>query len=672
MARLALHLSVLLLPLALLAGGREAAGASLLYPTFQDHAVLQRGAPIPVWGDTEAGATVTVTLASGHGARTAIMAARVTARAASDGRWQAMLPALSAGGPYTLTASSAAGTRQTVGDILIGDVFLCSGQSNMEYPTRLASDYDQDVNDANDARIRLFHIERFASVVPRSGFGAGARWQVTSPQSVREFSAVCYFFGRELQPAVGVPIGLIESAWGGSVIQAWISAPRLRRLGGYGPYLDLLPVYARSPTRAARDWDRIAAGWWRAHDPGSAAQPPWYVPRYDDSSWPGIVPSGSWREWHVPALQTFNGLVWLRKEVVLDAREAGQAATLSLGAIDQSDITWVNGAEVGALQGYDVPRVYRVPPGVLRSGRNIIALGVFGGGGPLVPGSSMSLQLADGRSVRLAGEWRYRTSAPMSRTGQIPEVPWLNQFGLTVLHDGMIAPLGATRIRGVLWYQGESNTGAPAQYARLLPALIADWRQQFGQATPVLIVQLPGFGPYRTRPQPSDWARLREVERRVTASTPHAGLAVTIDIGSTRFLHPTDKQDVGARLALLARNLIYGQSVIGASPSPVGAWRSGGEVAVRFDAHGGGLRMEESNRPLGFQLCDRSQHCAFVDAQLRDMDVVLDGSPVPAAVTVRYCWADSPLCNLYDGAGLPAVPFELPIRRTAPDERPAR
>ncbi|HEX4266917.1 MAG TPA: sialate O-acetylesterase [Steroidobacteraceae bacterium] len=658
MARFPLHRYILAVALA---GVIRPAAAALLYSTFQDHAVLQREVPIPVWGTTTAGATITVTLAKNTGAVSSTTA-RATAQAGPDGRWQATLPALPAGGPYTLSAASSSGARDKAGDILIGDVFLCSGQSNMEYPTRLASDYDQDVDNANNGLIRLFHVDRFRSVVPRTTFGAGARWEVTSPLSVREFAAVCYFFGRDLQPAVAVPIGLIESAWGGSVIQAWISEPRLRRLGGYDRYLDLLPVYARSPAEAARDWDRITAGWWRAHDPASAARPPWYAPAYDDSSWHSIVPSGTWRAWNKPDLLTFNGLVWLRKDVVLDARQAGQAAVLSLGPIDQSDIAWVDGLEVGALEGYDVPRTYDVPAGVLRAGHNTIAVGVLGGAGPLVPGSQMTLKLADGTVVRLSGKWRYKTSIPM--TGRIPSVPWLNQFGLTVLHNGMIAPLGATRIRGILWYQGESNADTPREYARLLPALIADWRQQFGQSTPVLLVQLPGFGPYRTQPQPSSWARLREVERRVAAATPHAGLAVTIDVGSPRFLHPTDKQDVGQRLALLARSLIYGESVVGVSPSPVGAWRSGAKVQVRFDAHGGGLVTEESNRPIGFQLCDRDGHCAFVDAEQRGTDIVLDASSTPAAVTVRYCWSDTPMCNLYDQEGLPAVPFELPIGRT--------
>ncbi len=632
------------------------AAADLLYTMFRDHAVLQRGEPIPAWGRTAPGAQVTVSLAG----------ETTTARADASGRWSAWLGALPAGGPYTLTASSSAGIRESATDVMIGDVFLCSGQSNMEFPTRLASDYDQDIDNAHDTLIRLFSVDHFRSITPRRTFGAGVRWEVTSPKTVRDFSAVCYFFGRDLQAAIGVPVGLVQSSWGGSPIQTWIGRRQIRRIGGYDRDLDLLSLYARSPTVAWKRWDAIAARWWRAHDPASAANPPWYAPAYDDSSWPTVVPVGTWREWHVPELQTFNGLVWLRREFVLDARETGQQAVLSLGAIDQSDITWVDGTQVGASEGYDIPRVYRVPAGVLHAGRNIIAIGVFGGSGPLLPGSQMTLNLADGTTVRLLGKWRYRMSAPMSRAGQIPRVPWEDQFAPTVLHEGMIAPIGQTRVRGIVWYQGESDVSHPMLYARLLPALIGDWRRQFGQGTPFLIVQLPGFGAYHPRPESSDWAQLREVERRVAASTPHVGLVVTIDLGSRRTVHPTDKQDVGLRLALLARTLIYHQSVVGVSPSPVAAWRGGHQVIVRFNTHRGGLETEEWNRPIGFQLCEHGGHCSFVEARRRGSQVELDASAVRAATSVRYCWADSPICNLYDRDGLPGVPFELPIRRPAP------
>lgn len=628
-----------------------AAADTLLYTTFQDHAVLQRGVPIPVWGRSAPGASIVVSVAG----------ETATAQAAADGHWMVRLGALPAGGPYSLSATSSAGGKQTITDVMLGDVYLCSGQSNMEYPTRIASGYDSAVNSAHNSLIRLFHVQRFRSVVPRDTFGAGARWRVASPQSVRNFSAVCYLFGRDLQPTVGVPIGLIESAWGGSLIQAWIGPQQIRRLGGFGPYLSLLKTFQSSPQAARRDWQRIAAEWWRQHDPASAAALPWYSPAYDDAAWASIVPSGTWRDWNVPQLKTFNGLVWLRKDIMLPVGDAARKAVLNLGAIDQSDITWINGVEVGASEGYDVPRTYAIPAGVLHAGRNVLAVGIFGGAGLLNAARQIDLHVDNGQVVPLAGEWRYRTSVSMAHTGQIPHVPWLNQFGLTVLYNGMIRPLGATRVRGILWYQGESDADQPQSYARLLPALIRGWRHQFGTNTPFLIVQLPGFMAYHSHPQPSDWARLREVQRRLVAKTPNTGLAVTIDIGSRRIIHPADKADVGLRLSLLARTLIYHQPVVGLSPSPIAAWRRGHSVIVSFDTHGGGLETEESNRPVGFQLCGRNGHCAFVDARQQGDEIDLDASSLPSATRVRYCWDDSPICNLYDREGLPAVPFELAV-----------
>jgi sialate O-acetylesterase len=624
----------------------------LLYTTFQDHAVLQRGVAVPVWGVSRPGATVTVRFAGETG----------RAVANGSGQWRTTLGALPAGGPYTLRAVSSAGTHETVTDVMVGDVYLCSGQSNMEYPTRIADGYDSAVRSAHNRMIRLFHVQRYHSTVPRSTFGAGARWRVVSPRSVRNFSAVCYLFGRALQPSIGVSVGLIEAAWGGSLIQAWIGPRHIRRLGGFGPYLKLLSVYQASPARAQRDWNRIAAAWWHAHDPASAAPLPWFSPKYDDSTWMPIVPNGTWREWNLPQLQTFNGIVWLRKNLTLPADATGKPARLSLGAIDQSDITYVNGIEVGASEGYDVSRTYPVPAGVLRAGRNVIAIGIFGGAGLLSPADRLSLRLAGGTVVPLSGRWRFKRSASMRRTGQIPHVPWLNQFGLTDLYNGMIRPLGRTRVRGIVWYQGESDADQPQAYARLLPALIRDWRGQFGSKTPFLIVQLPNFMAYHTRPRRSDWACLREVQRRVAAQLPLTGLAVTIDIGSRRTIHPADKADVGLRLALLARSLIYGQTVTGESPSPALAWRSGEQVWVRIDTHHDGLLAEESNRPLGFQLCN-DRGCAFVDARQHGATIELNGTSVPGATRVRYCWDNSPICNLYDRTGLPAVPFEMRIKR---------
>jgi sialate O-acetylesterase len=536
----------------------------------------------------------------------------------------------------------------------------------MEMPVRAAPNYDSDIKGANNRNIRLFHVQRFASPTPRETFGADASWAVTSPETVPEFSSTCYNFGKNLQPAVNVPIGLIEDSWGGSVIQTWIGADKMRALGGYDPYLDVLPIYAKSPKDGDKKWREIARSWWLQHDPASAATPPWYDPAYDDSTWDRIVPTGTWREWPIALLKKFNGVVWLRETLDLSADQANKAAVLSLGKIDHADIAWVNGVEVGALEGYDVERFYDIPAATLHEGRNVIAVGVYGGAGMLTPADQLTLKLGNGSVIPLTAPWRYKTSATIAQFGMIPHVPWLNQFGLTVLRNGMIDPLGPTPVRAVLWYQGESDIGQPEEYRRLLMAMIDDWRQKFGSDTPFIIVQLPNYGPLTTKPEQSDWADLREVQRKIADQIPNMALAVTIDLGQIDNIHPTNKQELGRRLALVAERLVYGMRVVDSGPTPIAAIRQQNTVALSFAHVAQGLIVTESNRPVSFQVCDKSWNCRYVDAVENKDEIDLALSGINDAVTVRYCWADSPLCNVYNSEGLPAMPFEMAITQAEP------
>ena len=626
----------------------------LLYTTFQDHAVLQRDKPIPVWGLTKPLAHVSVTLAG--------QTAEATADAA--GNWKATLAPLKAGGPYVMSATSDAGDSQTVRDILIGDVYLCSGQSNMEFPERLASNYDADVNGATNPDIRLMHVQRFASVTPRDTFGADVSWDVTSPESVKEFSAVCYNFGKNLQPAVNIPIGLIEDSWGGSAIQTWISTPKIRELGGYEHQLAVMADYKAHPEASLKAWWQYTDGWWRAHDPGSAATLPWSDPAYDDSTWDQHVLAGDWEGWGIKPLSDFDGTVWFRKTITLTAEQAKGDAVLSLGPVDDIDTTWINGVQVGGEEGWDTPRVYKVPAGTLHEGTNVIAVGVLdtgSGGGIWGPAYSKTLKFADGSLLTMNTPWRYKISAPLTQTGGMAHAPWLKESGLSMLYDGMIEPLGDTQMRGILWYQGESDTWQPKEYGRLLPALIQDWRRKFGADLPFIVVQLPGYGPPSTKTEKSVWAELREEQRIAADTVPNTGLAVTIDLGQREYIHPAHKQEVGLRLSLVAERTIYGMDVVDSGPTPVSAIRSGKTVAVTFANVANGFAIYESGRPVSFQLCDAANTCSFVDARQSGSQIDLDASHMRAAKSVRFCWSDSPVCNVYNSAGLPAVPFELPI-----------
>jgi sialate O-acetylesterase len=407
-----------------------------------------------------------------------------------------------------------------------------------------------------------------------------------------------------------------------------------------------------------------------AHDPDAEAAQAWRKAGFDDSGWAQARAVGDWEDWGVPALKTFDGVVWMRGRVTLTAAQAQAAsksgATLSLGPVDDIDTTWVNGVAVGGLEGWDVPRVYAVPPGVLKAGENLVAIRVIdtgGGGGAWGPAEEKQLSFADGSKAPIGPIWRYRISTPYGTLGAgAPQMAWLPAGGLTVLYNGMVAPLAGYGVKGVAWYQGEANVDEAARYQRLLAGLFADWRRDFGADTTFLVVQLAGFGPASATPQDSHWAALREAQRRAVAADPHAALALAIDIGDRWDIHPANKQELGRRLALGARHVAYGESVLDSGPRPLAAERSGDEIVIRFDDVGGGLKAYSAARPFGFELCGRDGVCHFADAAIDGATVRIDARALPDAVKVRFCWADSPVCNLYNAADLPAQPFELEVR----------
>jgi len=647
-----MRLKTLILATALGLSTHAAAGP--LASVFSDHAVLQRDQPIKVWGQAAPNAPVSVDLSG----------ASVAASADAQGRWSAVLPARPAGGgPLTLTVQAGA-ERQVVSDLAMGDVWLCSGQSNMEYPLRRSLNGDGEVASAGDPDIRLLRTGKISKPAPQSDLPADVVWKVSTPRTAADFSAACFFMGRELRKTARVPIGLIDATWGGSVIQDWISREGLSALKTYDEGLAVLSDYARDPAVGQARWaamlDRWAAAKLGAANDGQR-------PDLDDRSWKTMPMEGFWE--NNPGLEAFDGVIWLRAEITLTKAQAAQGATLALGPIDDIDTTFVNGREIGATQSWDGPRNYRLAPGALKAGRNVIAIRVVdtgGGGGTWGKAADKGLKLDDGTIAPLSGTWRYRIAAPLSRTSLPPNAPWLGASGLSTLRNGMIAPLAPYGVKGFAWYQGEANVTEAAEYARLMPAMIADWRQAFGDGAPLpfLMVQLAAFGAEKDRPAPSDWAALRDVQRRTAAADPKVGMASAVDVGSPYDIHPADKLRVGQRLALLARKLAYGEtSLVAAGPAPLSARREGGDVVVTLDqpavVHAGG-------RPIGFELCDADEACRFVDASVEGAS--LEGTSVrltvPAGATaakVRYAWADSPIINLFGASGLPATPFELTL-----------
>jgi sialate O-acetylesterase len=579
------------------------------------------------------------------------------ATADAEGRWSTTFPAREPGAALTLTAQ-AGGERQTISDLLVGDVWLCSGQSNMEYPLRRALAGEAEAANAADPNIRLLQTGRTSLPTPTTALPKEAVWRAATPESANNFSAACFFMGREIKKTTGVPIGLIDATWGGSVIQDWISRDGLHALGDYDEGLAVLADYARSPDVGVAHWSAMLGRWAAKAEPQATS---WNRPDFDDRDWKTMPAEQFWET--NPGLETFDGTIWLRATITLTDKQARQGATLSLGPIDDLDTTFVNGREVGSSQGWDKPREYKVAPGVLKAGPNVIAVRAIdtsGGGGAWGPAAQKGLKFDDGSFAPLGATWRYKVSATIAESGLPPTAPWVGTSGLSTLRNGMIAPLIPYGLKGFAWYQGEANVAEPAAYARLLPALVADWRKAFGGPDlPFLVVQLADFGPRQIAPVESGWAGVRDVQRRAAAADPKVGLASAVDIGDITDIHPANKQQVGHRLALQARKLAYGETaLVAAGPAPLSATRTGGAVTVRLDQP---AVVQADVRPVGFELCDAGGACRFADAALAGDQVRLAVPAGFAPVKVRFAWADSPILNLYGRTGLPATPFELPI-----------
>jgi sialate O-acetylesterase len=633
----------MLASLLFLASAAQAAPA--LNPLFSDHGVLQRGRPIAIWGNAAPGEQVSVSL----GGQTA------AATADRSGTWHATLPAMAAGGPYTLTASSASG-RAVANDVLIGDVWLCSGQSNMELQVSRALNSYNDTQSANDPQLRILTVPHRTATTPQATV-TGISWQAVTPASVGEFSAACYYMARELRASQNVPIGAIASSWGGTQIRSWMDEASVIAIGDDDSRLFALA--RRDPAAANASFGERWGAWWRARSGDAAGAEPWNAS--DRLSWSPVPAMTYWEQWGDPHFASFNGMVWMRKRFTLTAAEAAQAATLSLGVIDELDQSFVNGVSVGNRFSWEAPRDYAVPRGLLHAGVNEIMVNIFdgsGAGGFGGPAERLHLTLADGAVKPLGEGWQYSVAHV---SGEPPRAPWDEAMGLSFIYNGMIAPLGDYGLSGVAWYQGEADVGLPGSYADRLGAMMATWRRQFGRPDlPFLIVSLANFGPVAIHPVESGWAALREQQRIAVARDPHAALAVAMDLGERLDIHPGNKQELGRRLARAARALAYGaHEPMG--PQVAHAARSGNAIIVDFSGVSGGLHSWSSNFVTALELCgDTPQSCRYAQgsADGRTVRIADDGRP---ATRVRYGWADSPVTNLYDEVPLPVGPFEVPI-----------
>ena len=620
---------------------------------FTDHAVLQRGEPVAVWG----------TAAPAHSVTVSLNGQSVNATADSNGKWKASLPAMAAGGPYALAVNDGRAAT-TLNDIMLGDVFLCSGQSNMEFALKYATNSWGMTQIAADNNLRYITVQRDSAVTPLSELGKPAAWQTVGPQT-GDVSAVCYHMSKAIAKDQGVAVGMIDIFWGGTVIQAWVSADTLRTVKGYAPGLDALASYATSPDETSLAWAKATRNAWQDSEPDAAAKVHWIEPKFDDSGWKTVTPDGIWENAGDPDLVNFDGIVWYRQTVTLTKAQAKAATRIALGAVDDADVTWVNGVMVGGVFGWDTPRDYAVPAGTFTAGKNVIvvrAIDTGGGGGLWGKPSERKIVMADGTSLLLPAVWKYKISGTVEPGASISGEPWSSPNGLTNLYNAMIAPVTPYTLKGVAWYQGEANVNEAQEYATLLPAMMKDWRRHFAKPDlPFLIVQLADYGPVAVRPGKSGWAALRESQRLSVNGDAHAGLAVSMDVGDRTDIHPTQKTVVGQRLARAALSVIYGRPVSAGGPDATHVTRSGSDLIVSFRNTQGKLQTYSSDTAIGFEVCSASDVCRYAPAVPDGDRIILKGANNPDVISVRYAWADSPYTNLYSGDDLPAVPFQMDV-----------
>jgi len=621
-----------------------ASAAPTLGPPLSDHAVLQRGRPIPIWGTAAPRESVTVSLGK----------TSKTVRADSDGRWRVDLPPMTAGGPYDLTASSGSG-QAAARDVVIGDVWLCSGQSNMEYPVRRSLNGEGEAASAADGDLRLMKIPQQLADTPQRSFSKTPAWRAAEPESVGGFSAACYFMVRALRSSQKVPIGAIDDSWGGTPIRAWSDEGAVRASGGTAA-ADLAALHRSNATAGVRRFGEDWGAWWRSQTGDAVGREPWNS--RSGLQWKPVPSLGYWDDWG-PEWKAHIGAIWAERTISLTAAEASAPATLLLSAIDDIDQTFVNGVAVGGLNDPTNSRSYVVPADVLKVGDNRIVVYVrnaWGGGGFKGPASEFALKLADGTTKPLQTGWHYAKIAD-SIPGP-PAAPWGSSSGVSTIYNAMVAPLGPTRFAGVAWYQGEADVGQ-AGYDRRLAAWMSNWRNQFEDPRlPFLIVGLAGWGAVSAKPTESGWAALIDEQRLAVQRDPRTALVSAIDLGEPADIHPSNKQEVGRRLALAARSVVYGDAAGKVGPMPLGAEKAADTILIRFSKP---LQTLSASQAMAFEICDAPPNsCRYANAHVEDDKAVLQGDGRPIT-RVRYAWSDFPIVNLYDFDGLPVPVFELSV-----------
>jgi sialate O-acetylesterase len=611
---------------------------------FGDGMVLQQQAAVTIWGQASPFEEVQIK-ASWEGAA-------VHSKADRQGKWTTKLETPSAGGPYKICIK--AKNEIVLNDVLVGEVWICAGQSNMEMGIWAVDNAEQEIKAANYPNIRLFHFKRIISAEPvRQTEG---KWYLCSPENVSSqgdwagFSAAGYFFGREIHKNLNVPVGLIQVAWGGTPAEAWMSKESLLSDPDFEPIVKKIPK-TYSPEEI-KNSEQEQEQWFKRLNTPSPDEAGWMAPHMNEQGWKTMRLPQTWED----AGLLLDGVVWFRTNVTIPLDWSGKDLVLSLGPIDDKDTTWFNGKQVGQTDSWNANREYRIPSSLISSEKNVIAVRVFDSGGQGgIYGTPKQLKLypvgeSDGKGISLAGNWLYKIGV---NPGPKPEIKGQNPNKPTVLYNGMVTPLIPYRIRGVVWYQGESNCERAFQYRKLFPALINNWRTVWNQGNfPFYYVQI---APFISWYKPFECAELRE-SQLMALSVPNTGMIVTSDIGNLTDVHPKNKQDVGKRLALWALAKTYGQDIVCSGPLYKSMQVEDDKIRIFFNYSDGGLMMKGPKLTC-FTIAGSDRKFAEAQAVIDGNTVVVSSDTIKQPVAVRFAWSNTDEPNLFNKAGLPASLF---------------
>lgn len=613
---------------------------------FNDNMVLQRNKPISVWG-----------WAAPHEKIQLRFKGQIkTTQADANGKWAVKLAPEKEGGPYELVVKGKNEIKLT--NVLVGEVWICSGQSNMAFTVNEVIRAKEEISKATNPLIRHFTVARAVSSLPKEEV-KGGEWKESTTATVGDFSAVGYFFAKAVYEKTKIPIGVITTAWGGTVVETWTSREAFESSDEFKgmiadmPRVDLDSIAAIFIASTSKRVEQL-----QGNPIDFKNENQFKNTDFDDATWPGINEPEVWES---QALGEFDGVVWLRKTIELPSNFSSKAAVLDLGKIDDEDSTYINGIPVGQNANWDAQRHYIIPAGILKAGKNVIAIRVVdnGGGGGMYSEAAEVKLTVDETVFPLNGSWKYQVAAIKSEVGP-------NSYP-SLLFNAMVNPLIPYSFQGVLWYQGESNASRAFQYKKAFPLLIQDWRNKWGQGNfPFYFVQLSSFNEANGNSNNgSTWAELRESQTQ-TLALPNTGMCVTTDIGNPIDIHPTNKQEVGKRLAAIALQQLYGQGLVSSGPIFKSMDIEESQMVLSFDAIGRGLKTSDKYGAVkGFELAGEDHIFQYATAFIKDNKVILFSDKVLRPIAVRFGWADDASdCNLYNGEGFPAIPFRTDSWKT--------